>query len=104
MQAIRETMNKLPRKFQPQAAVDLEVVFQFVIDDDYHFYIDIADQQCQVFEAEHDDPNVTLLMDQQTFIDVIDGKVGGTSAFMSGRLRAEGNIMLATKLGSLFKR
>ncbi|MFT6915652.1 MAG: putative sterol carrier protein [Motiliproteus sp.] len=104
MRTVTDVILKLPDKFQPDAALGLSVVFQFRIDDSRYFSINIAEQQCQVCEQEHPDPDVTLIMDSQTFIEVIEGDLGGTSAFMSGRLRAEGDLMLATKLTSLFKR
>lgn len=104
MKSVTEVIQKLPSKFQPEAAEGLKVVFQFLIDDSRYFSLYIADQLCEVSEEEHPDPDVTLIMDSETFIDVIEGELGGTSAFMSGRLRAEGNMMLATKLTSLFKR
>ncbi|MEH6822704.1 MAG: SCP2 sterol-binding domain-containing protein [Motiliproteus sp.] len=104
MKTVTEVIQKLPSKFQPDAAQGLSVVFQFLIDDSRYFNLNIADQQCTISDLEHPDPDVTLIMDSQTFIDVIEGELGGTSAFMSGRLRAEGDIMLATKLTSLFKR
>lgn len=104
MQSVREVMFKLPNKFQPDAAQDMDVVFQFVIDESDHYCLTIENQGCQVEEREHQDPDVTLLMDAETFVDIINGELGGTSAYMSGRLRAEGNVMLATQLGKLFKR
>tara|TARA_R110002094_G_scaffold38387_3_gene51072 strand:+ start:2649 stop:2993 length:345 start_codon:yes stop_codon:yes gene_type:complete len=104
MKSVTEVIQKLPGKFQSEAAEGMSVVFQFLIDDSRYFSLNIADQRCVVSEQEHPDPDVTLIMDSQTFIDVIEGELGGTSAFMSGRLRAEGDIMLATKLTSLFKR
>ena len=104
MQRVIEVMQKLPSKFQAGAAQDLNVVFQFIIDDALHYCLEICEQQCRISEQDHADPNVTLRMDSETFIDVIEGRLGGTSAFLSGRLRAEGDVMLATKLGALFKR
>jgi len=104
MKTVTDVIQKLASKFQPDAAQGLSVVFQFVIDDSRYFNIHIVDQQCLVNDLQHPDPDVTLIMDSQTFIEVIEGEVGGTSAFMSGRLRAEGDVMLATKLTSLFKR
>ena len=72
--------------------------------DPYHYCLAISEQGCLVSEQQHPDPDITLFMDSETFIDIIGGTLGGTSAYMSGRLRAEGNVMLATKLSSLFKR
>ena len=43
-------------------------------------------------------------MDEAVFIGVVTGEIDGMSAFMKGQLRAEGDVMLATKLGKLFKK
>ncbi|WP_210394583.1 SCP2 sterol-binding domain-containing protein [Motiliproteus sediminis] len=104
MSRVTEVMHKLATKFQPDQAGDLHANFQIDIEDGTPWVICIADGCCEVIAGEHDDPDVTLIMDGDTFVDIIDGELGGTSAFFSGRLRAEGNVMLATRLGSLFKR
>lgn len=104
MKTINEVLTKLPEKFLPDAAADLSIIFQFLVDDSRHFTIEINDQQCHVCEHEHPDPDVTLIMSSETFIGVISGEIGGTTAYMTGQLRAEGNIMLATKLSKLFQR
>jgi putative sterol carrier protein len=43
----------------------------------------------------------TLSADADTFRAIIDGALDPTSAFMSGRLRVEGDMGLAMKLGSI---
>lgn len=97
-------VEKLPSRFIRENAEDLCVTFQFLIEDDADFFISIQDQTCTVAQGEHPDPNVTLIMDAATMVEVINGKKDGMSAFLSGKLRAEGNVMLATKLGKLFSR
>lgn len=105
MSRLEEILAKLGSKFQPQAADGMDVVFQLNLNDGASLhYIAIKSQECTIAAGEHPDPNVTLLMSEQTFMDVLKGEISGTSAFMSGQLRAEGDVMLATKLGKLFKR
>ncbi|WP_197466178.1 SCP2 sterol-binding domain-containing protein, partial [Oleiphilus sp. HI0080] len=53
-------------------------------------------------EGDHDDPSVTLIMSTETLNGIVSGETDGMQAFMAGQLRAEGDMMLATKLGELF--
>lgn len=102
--SVAKVIEKLPSRFIADNAKDLTITFQFVLEDEQDFYISIAEMQCTIESGEHPDPNVTLIMDSETMVDVITGQIDGMSAFMTGRLRAEGNVMLATKLSKLFSR
>lgn len=44
--------------------------------------------------------DVTLTADAETFQDMLEGALNPTSAFMSGRLKVDGDMGLAMKLGS----
>lgn len=104
MSHVSDIMAKLASKFQPDAAKDTSIVYQINIEDHPPYQLEIANQQCTVHEDETLDPDVTLLMDSDTFTDIVNGHIGGSSAYMSGRLKAEGNIILATKLSQFFRR
>lgn len=104
MASVAEIMQRLPDKFQPHQAEGLEATFQIRIEEGECFQIQVADSRCLVEPGEHPDPDVTLIMTAATFSDIIGGRLGGTSAFLGGTLRAEGNVMLATRLSDLFRR
>ncbi len=101
MSNIAEAFSQIESRFNSGAAAGLDVVFQFSVDDDSHHLV-VKDGECELVEGQHDDPSVTLIMDEGTFKEVVSGEINGMQAFMAGRLRTEGDMMLATRLSDLF--
>ncbi|MGB1311312.1 MAG: SCP2 sterol-binding domain-containing protein [Leucothrix sp.] len=101
MSNVGDTFKVMGERFDSDAASGVDEVFQFDIDDSIWHAV-IADGKCEIVEAEHDDPSVTLTMDAETFQSVMDGETDGMQAFMAGKIQADGNMMLATQLASLF--
>ena len=48
-------------------------------------------------------PDVTIKIDDEDFDSLAKGKLNAMQAFMQGKLKAKGQLMLAQKLGDLFK-
>ncbi|CAL4159689.1 unnamed protein product, partial [Meganyctiphanes norvegica] len=46
-------------------------------------------------------PDVTLTLEDQDMVDMVTGKLNSQKAFMSGKLKVKGNVMLTTKLSGL---
>ncbi|MGH1462656.1 MAG: SCP2 sterol-binding domain-containing protein [Neptuniibacter sp.] len=99
-----KVIKKLPERFVKENASNLCATFQLLLEDDSDFYISIDNDICEVSSGLHPDPNVTLITNSETMVNIINGETDGMSAFLTGKLRAEGNVMLATKLGKLFSR
>ncbi len=102
MTTVADIIKNMEGKFNSAAAAGLDLTFQFNIDDDENFHAVIKDGTCTVSTGDANDPNVTLIMNAETLQGVISGETDGMQAFMGGKLRTEGDMMLALKLGELF--
>jgi putative sterol carrier protein len=51
--------------------------------------------------ASDGDADCTMTSDAETFQGILEGEVNATSAFMSGKLRVDGDMSMAMKLGSV---
>lgn len=68
---------------------------KFVIEDEGSIIVDEAGARAADDEAE-----VTLTADAETFEGILRGEINAAGAFMSGRLRVDGNMGLAMQLAS----
>jgi len=102
MSSAAEFINEMNAKFNPAAAAGLDLVFQFNIEDADTYHLIVKDGTCEVVKGESADPNVTLILSSETLQGIVSGDLDGMMAFMSGQLKVEGDMMLATKLGELF--
>jgi len=81
-------------------------VFQLVISDageDGKFCIDLKNGSGATKRGEGDRPDVTITMADADFVAMSEGKLDGMQAFMSGKLKISGNMMLAQKLGPILE-
>jgi len=102
MTSVADAVQAMKAKFNPAAAAGLDLVFGFRIDDTKNFSLIVKDNTCELQEGENPDAQVTLVMDGETLEGIVSGETDGMQAFMGGKLRAEGDMMLAMKLSELF--
>lgn len=100
MSDAKAVIEKMPAAFDAQAAGDMKATIQYAISTP--MYAQIADGSCTVHEGQADDPDVTVKMDDDDLVAMLTGELNGMTAFMSGKLQVDGDIMLAQKLPSLF--
>ncbi len=67
------------------------------------FHCMIANETIDVQSGTCEKPNITLTMKENDYLDMINGKLNGQMAFMTGKLKIAGDMGLALKLQSLFK-
>lgn len=62
----------------------------------------VANNAIEVHTGAHASPNITMTMKESDYLDMVNGKLNGQAAFMTGKLKIAGDMGLALKLQSLF--
>lgn len=102
--SVKEVFTKMPEVFNPAAAAGLNVVFQFHITggEAGDWNVTVKDSACQVSEGVSSSPTVTLTLADVDWLAICNKQLDGMTAFMTGKLKASGDIMMAQRIASLF--
>src|SRR6266700_62224 len=66
------------------------------------WWIDVNDGTYKMGNGKISNPNVTFVAKDKDWVAVSNGQLGGTWAYLSGRLKIRGDQTLARKLGEMF--
>jgi putative sterol carrier protein len=90
----------LPSRFKPDKALGIDVIVQVNITgpNGGDWVVTIKNQKLEAKEGTHPSPTLELDMAETDYIDLVNGKMSGEKAFLTGKLRFKGNIALALKL------
>ena len=104
-ESVSQVFELLEGRFDPAAAEGLEAVFQFLIEGEGggQWLVAIQDQACRVAAGVHAAPSLSLALSAEHWLKIVNGEMAAMPAYMTGKLKATGNIMLAAKLGKLFR-
>ena len=103
LSSAREIFDKMPQGFQADAADGVDMVFQFHITGAGDWNVAVKDGTCTVSEGVHESPTVALTMSEENWIALVAGQLNPAMAFMSGKIKASGDLFAAQKFGALFK-
>jgi putative sterol carrier protein len=105
MPTVKETFDLMPTKFRADKAAGVNATIQYEISGDQGgtWHAIIKDGACTVNSGAATNPNLTLTMASQDWLDMIGGKLSGQTAFMSGKLKLKGDMGLAMKVGGMFQ-
>jgi len=104
MPTVKETFDAMAGRFRGDKAAGTNAVIQYDIGGEGGgtWHAIIKDGACTVNSGPGTNPNLTLQMASQDWLDMLSGKQSGQMLFMSGKLKVKGDMGLAMKLGSLF--
>ena len=100
MSAAGELLKRLPTAFQPEAAGDTDCTVQFNISTPMH--VVIRNGTCAARDGAAGSPDVAITMEDEDLIALMKGDLNGMTAFMTGKLQLEGDLMLAQRMFGVF--
>ena len=102
--SVREVFEKVAGNFNTGAAKGMDAVFQFDISGEGggNWYVHVKEDTCRVQEGSHQDPTVSLSMSDETWLAVVNREMNAVQAFITGKLKVRGDIMLAQRIPELF--
>ena len=102
----RELIEEMPQTFRPERAGRANAVIQFLISGEGggNWYVTIKDRTCTVTEGVTESPKATIRMDADDYVALATGKLASMKAFMSGRVKASGDIGLLQRMDRWFVR
>src|SRR5499433_1769935 len=104
MPTVKETFDQMPSRFRADRAAGTNATIQYDISGEGGgtWHAVIKDGACTVKDGAATNPTLTLQIAAQDWLDMVSGKQAGQMLFMSGKLKAKGDMGLAMKLGSMF--
>lgn len=98
--SVNELIRKMPAALNTASAANMQSTIQYSITNPMYIVIDKG--TCTVHEGVAPAPDVNLKMADEDLAALLKGEINGVSAFMTGKLKLEGDMMLAQRLPSLF--
>ena len=102
-----EVFARMPATFRPDRAGNTDAVIHWTVTgrpdggaDTYE--VVIADGACTISESPQHDPRLTITLGPVEFLKVVSGNGNPVMMFMTGKLKAKGDLGLAANIANLF--
>ena len=97
----REFFESLPSRVDPSRTAGVNKSYVFDIEGAGVWKVDVTEAGVEVTEG-GGDADVTIHASEDTFRAIAEGKQNPTTAFMTGKLKIDGDMSAAMKLQNLF--
>jgi len=98
--SVNNIIRKMPEAINPAATANLQTTIQYKITEP--MYLVINNGNCTVHDGIAPSSDLTLIMTDDNLAALLTGELNGITAFMSGKLKVEGDMMLAQRLPGFF--
>jgi putative sterol carrier protein len=101
---VAETFETMQTLFNPAAAGNMNKTIQWDISGDEagKWAFKIANQTCELIRGGVEKPDLTMSMSDKDWLAIAEGKLDPMNAFMTGKVKAAGDVMLAMRIPNIF--
>ena len=101
---VAETFKNMQSHFNPAAATGLDKTIQLNLSgvQGGTWAIKIVNQTCELIPGGVDKPDLTLSLTDEDWLAFIERRLNPMMAFMTGKIKATGDLSLAARIMSLF--
>jgi putative sterol carrier protein len=101
-----QVFEQMPAYFQADkaGATTATIAFDLSGEQAGKYWLKVHDGTAETGKGEVENPNLTLLADARDFIKITYGQLDPTAAFMQGKLKIKGDMGLALKFQTMFRR
>ena len=101
---IARIFPEMVAQFKPEKAEGVNAAIQFDLagDNGGLYWLRIADQTATTGEGKVEDPKMTIKGDADDYVAMAQGELNPMQAFMSGRIKIQGDMGLAMKFINMF--
>jgi len=100
----QDVFDSMRGSFQPAKAKGVHARYQWDLSGSQggQWWIDVEDGKYKMGKGRIDNPSVTFVATDKDWVAVSNHQIGGTWAYLTGRLKIRGDQALARKLGEIF--
>lgn len=104
VKSVEQVFEEMTQSFRSDEAQGLDSTFQFHISGDGggDWNMHVEWERCEIERGKIDEPDVTISVSSNDWIAIATGRLNPETAYMTGKLKTEGDLGLATKLQPLF--
>jgi putative sterol carrier protein len=104
-QVLDGVFRGLQERFQPDRASGVDAQIQWLVSEggeEHPYVVTFKDGTCAAERGRADNARVTLATDAASFAKLMAGKAPGPQLYMTGKLKIQGDLMLAQRMTTFF--
>ena len=101
-ESVTQFFEELPSRADPSKNAGINNTYRFDVEGAGSWTVDVQDGTVSVTQDGDVQPDTTLKVSEENFQKLLSGELNPTTAYMTGKLKLEGDMGAAMKLQKLF--